>query len=231
MPGQAEQWACQSGAGGGRWWILVSVPAPRPADAPEVRAATLRMMKWLIGNGHTEAKTVSEVFVNSLRSPIPHPKGSLPYVVTRALMSAFAASSLVKRAPIMHAIAEIHHLRSKAAALTRTLSEVDTLMARENFLAANPTFAECGNDVIAAIEFAAGRLEKLRGVDAPTTKSAWKSFVGRTATALLKAGMPLNEIAALFPQRGDPEHVRERLRRQTSRRAAQKAAKGSRRRK
>lgn len=188
-------------------------------------------MKWLRANGHTDAKTASEVFANALRSRIPHAKGSLPYVVTRAVIVAFAAASLVKRAPLMRAVVQIHHLRTKAAALTRTLSEMDTIMAKGDYPAARPTFAESGNDVVAAIEAAAERVEKFLGVEAPTTTSAWKEFVGSAATAMLDAGMSLEDITMLFAQEGSAVRVRERLRKQTSRRGARKSNKSGRNRK
>lgn len=120
---------------------------------------------------------------------------------------------------MLKALGLVQSLRSTTKAVLPLLAELDTGFAKNNE-GATWTFSELGNDVVATVELLAKRLENVRGVEAPSTRAKWKSFVGKTALALCKAGVPLTEVAALFALPGAEQRVERRLRRRKNRSAA-----------
>lgn len=174
------------------------------------------MFRWLQQNRFTQARKVSVLVKDSLEGAIPHARGSAARIITQATIRAYFAALVLRRSAMVRAVSLLQPLRSAASALIPVLGELDTAFAKED-LGTTRTFSDLGNDVVAAVEQLGKKLERFRGIDAPSTRARWKRFVGDTALALQKAGMPMTEIAALFSTPETGERMQQKLRRRATR--------------
>jgi hypothetical protein len=209
----------RTGARGGRWWILAVVTTRGLANLAEVQATVNRLLEWLRSNNVAKGGW-KDAFDQILEERAQHPRGSSARIMAEAFLTSVAAASAMRIKPVMQAVREAYGLHSRAEKLVRELNEVDKHFAKQNLRPRRPTFSELGNAVNAAIAEVAMKLEQVRGIAAPTTTAKWRSFVGTTATALLKASMPFDEVLLLFPQEGTRDQIKARWARRISRRAA-----------
>jgi hypothetical protein len=221
-PGAMNEMIRRTGVSGGRWWILAVVTTRGLANSAEIQATVRRLLDWLRSNNIVKGGW-REAYEQIFEERAQHPRGSVARIIAEAFVTSVSAASAISVKPVTQAVREAYGLRTRAKKLLRELNGVDKHFAKLNLRSKRPAFSELGNEVVTAIAAVAQQLEQNRGVVAPTTTAKWKSFVGTTATALLNASMPFDEVLGLFPQGGTRDQIKARWNRRISRRASLKA--------
>lgn len=196
--------------------------APALVDPAELTAVRDQLFKWLKQHGYTQAAS-GKAWFESREFSSSEPRGSLAYIISRALFSVSSAHINVKRSATTEALTQAALVRARVVSLQRALRGLDADRARRGFPTARPSFAESGDAVLEAIDAVVQRFQSIQGTTVPVTRAQWKRYIAKITASLQKAGMPLEEIARLLAPSSDPAVFKERARKQRERGTVQGA--------